>query len=207
MVCSFVHSLALQTHCVRVTTTDLRPSWLQRGDVSCGLLQNALWLGGVPGSAHCLVWDQKMYNGYYIGQSTLDFTVHVNVKTDGSAPTPTPGPQASSSSSPGPAAGSATPASPNASPGATLPPPMTPASTAAVRRRMLLGGTSTTTASATPAAGSTPAAGPSSTPGNPANATTLLWDLRWGLGGGLRSLGLSAPALSTPPASSLSHTA
>jgi hypothetical protein len=50
-----------------------------RGDLSCGLLQHGLWLGGVPASAHCLNWSSAWYHGYRVGQARLDFQVEVSM--------------------------------------------------------------------------------------------------------------------------------
>lgn len=60
----------------------------QRADVSCSLLENMLWLGGTPGSAHCLNWTTKMYHGYRIGEARLDFAINVEARTNVTSVTP-----------------------------------------------------------------------------------------------------------------------
>ena len=60
----------------------------RRGDVSCSLLENGFYLGGSPGSAHCLNFSRQFYHGHTVGEARIDFDVHVHGSTVVTSVTP-----------------------------------------------------------------------------------------------------------------------
>ncbi|CAG9465795.1 unnamed protein product [Pedinophyceae sp. YPF-701] len=55
-----------------------------RANVNCDLFGGGLFLGGVPGSAHCLYFDQQWYQGFAVGEAGLRFDLTVRLRTNSS---------------------------------------------------------------------------------------------------------------------------
>jgi hypothetical protein len=67
---------------------------IARGNRACAWSPS--WLvGGVPGSAHCMRYDEYWwYRGYSVGAPQLEFDVQVHVSADGAGAAPAPGEEA-----------------------------------------------------------------------------------------------------------------